>query len=433
MQLENINLNPDKSTDVIIIGGGPAGAALGAYLSLAGIDNIIFEKAMHPRPHVGESLVPSTTRIFKDIGFLETMEREGFVKKYGAAWHPPARKNEFDIEFREFPQEGVDQDYTYHVDRSKFDLFLLQHAQKLGSKVYQGIYVKEVLFENDHASGVLFKIGSQEFRLSAKMVIDATGRDTLLGRQLKIKKKDPIFNQYAVHAWFENVNKGAGISQEFIHIYFLPVERGWVWQIPITETVTSIGVVVDKAVFKQSKLDIEQYFDHHINSNPDLANAMKKARRVNAFKTEGDYSYSMKKFVGNGFMLVGDAARFVDPIFSSGVSVALYSAKFASEQIRESLESGDLSEKALLPYEEKLRSGVEIWYEFIRLYYKLLHLFTYFIQKEEHRLEVLQLLQGDVYNRKEAPVLQAMRDFIEKIEKTENHMFKKHLTDISID
>ncbi len=433
METSDINPKPHNPTDVIIIGGGPAGAALGAYLSLAGIDNIIFEKAMHPRPHVGESLVPSTTRIFKDIGFLETMEREGFVKKYGAAWHPPARQNEFDIEFREFPQEGVDQDYTYHVDRSKFDLLLLQHAQKTGSKVYQGIHVKEVLFENDHACGVLFKIGSQEFRLPAKMVIDATGRDTLLGRQLKIKKKDPIFNQYAVHAWFENVNKGAGASQEFIHIYFLPVERGWVWQIPITETITSIGVVVDKAVFKQSKLDIEAYFNKHINSNVDLANAMKDARRVNAFKTEGDYSYSMESFVGNGFLLVGDAARFVDPIFSSGISVALYSAKFASEQIRESLKSGDFSKKALLPYEKKLRSGVEIWYEFIRLYYKLLHLFTYFIQKEEHRLEVLQLLQGDVYNRKEAPVLQAMRDFIEKIEKTDNHMFKKHLTDISID
>jgi len=429
----DIPTDKNYSTDVIIIGGGPAGSALGAYLSLAGIDNIIFEKAMHPRPHVGESLVPSTTRIFKDIGFLETMEREGFVKKYGASWHPPSRQNQFDIEFREFPQEGVDQDYTYHVNRGKFDMLLLHHARSLGSKVYQGIHVKEVLFKNDYACGVMFKIGNQAFRISAKMVVDATGRDTIIGRQLKIKKKDPIFNQYAVHAWFENVGKGIGASQEYIHIYFLPVERGWVWQIPITDKITSIGVVVEKDVFKQSKLGIEQYFDKHINSNADLAIAMQNARRVNEFKTEGDYSYSMKKFVGNGFLLVGDAARFVDPIFSSGISVALYSAKFASEQIRESLKSGDLSEKALLPYEEKLRSGVEIWYEFIRLYYKLLHLFTYFIQKEEHRLEVLQLLQGDVYNRKEAPVLQAMRDFIEKIESSDNHLFKQHLTNISLD
>ncbi len=420
-------------TDVIIIGGGPSGSILGSYLSKAGISNIIFEKAHHPRPHVGESLVPSTTRIFKEIGFLETMEKEGFVRKYGAAWHPYNRRGEFDIEFREFPQKGVDQDYTYHVDRAKFDLLLLKHAQGLGSKVYQGVHVQEVLFENGYAKGVSFKIGEQNVTMPCKIVVDASGRDTLLGRQLKIKMKDPIFNQYAVHAWYENLDRGKGRTADYIHIYFLPVERGWVWQIPINNEITSVGVVVERDVFKQSKMDIESYFNFHVDSNEDIKTAMQSAKRINDFKTEGDYSYKMDKFCGNGFMLIGDSARFVDPIFSSGISVASYSAKFASEKIVEVLKTGDFSEAALKPYETKLRAGVEIWYEFIRLYYKLLHLFTFFIMSKDHRLAVLQLLQGEVYDRTDAPVLKEMRKFIEKVEKSENHLLKGHLTEMPID
>lgn len=420
-------------TDVIIIGGGPAGSVMGSYLSKAGISNVILEKAIHPREHVGESMVTATTRVFQDIGFLETMEKEGFVRKYGAAWHPHNRRGEFDIEFREFPQEGIYQDYTYHVDRAKFDLYLLKHAEKLGSKIYQGVHVQEVIFEEGWAKGVRVKIGDASVVMPAKIVVDATGRDTLLGRQLNLKNNDPIFNQYAVHAWFENLNRGKGPSADYIHIYFLPVERGWVWQIPITDEITSVGVVAEKDVFKQSKLDVEGYFYKYVNSNEDLKEAMHNVRRVNEFKTEGDYSYKMGKFCGNGFVLIGDAARFVDPIFSSGVSVACYSAKYASERIAIALESGDFSEEMLKPYENRLRGGTEIWYEFIRLYYKLLHLFTYFINSKKHRLEVLQLLQGEVYDRKDAPVLDAMRNFIANVENSDDHLLKKHLTDIPID
>jgi len=419
--------------DVMIIGGGPAGSMLGCYLSMAGISNTIFESAIHPRPHVGESMVTATTRVFQEIGFLETMAREGFIRKYGASWHPPTRTGEFAIEFGEFPQEGIDQDYTYHVDRSKFDLLLLKHAESLGSKIYQGVHVRKVLFEDGRATGLRIKISDKEIDLSCKIVVDASGRHTLLGRQLGLKKNDPIFNQYAVHAWFKDVDKGTGPTADFIHVYFLPVERGWVWQIPITEEITSVGVVAEKEVFKQSKMDTEGYFQTHVQFSPDLAHAMRNARRINDFKTEGDYSYSMAKLVGDGFLLIGDAARFVDPIFSSGVSVAAHSAKFAAERIQYALKINDFGEATFKPYEDKLRRGVDIWYEFIRLYYKLLPLFTYFIQSRQHRLAVLRLLQGEVYDRQEVPVLAAMRKFIEVVEKSEDHVFRKQLTDIPID
>ncbi len=419
--------------DVIIIGGGPAGAALGSYLSLAGIDNIIIEKANHPRPHVGESMVPASTRIFKEIGVLDKVDQAGFVKKYGAAWHPPSGSGVLDIQLGEFAEKEVEQAYTYHVERSKFDLLLLKHAESLGSKLYQGVRVNQVLFEDGYACGVECQIAGQKVKLPARMVIDASGRNTLLGRQLKLIKKDPIFNQFAMYSWFENVDRGDERRADYVHIYFLPSERAWAWQIPISDTITSIGVVTEKTQFKEAKTGVEEFFHRYANSSPDLAHAMRNAKRVDEFKSEGDYSYSMEKFIGNGFMLVGDAARFVDPIFSSGISVALYSAKFAAEHIKEAFESGDFSAAAFQPYEEKLRSAVEIWYEFIRLYYKLQHIFTYFIQNEEHRQGVHRLLQGHVYDRDEVPVLNEMRKLVKAVEASETHVLKKHLTSIPIE
>jgi FADH2 O2-dependent halogenase len=140
----------------------------------------------------------------------------------------------------------------------------------------------------------------------------------------------------------------------------------------------------------------------------------------------------MDTFAGNGFVLIGDAARFVDPIFSSGVSVALYSAKYSAERIKYAFEHNDFSEAALKPYEKKLRAGTEIWYEFITLYYKLLPLFTKFIESKKHRIEVLRLLQGEVFERSEVPVLDAMRKYIQMVEETPGHALAPMLSDIPI-
>jgi FADH2 O2-dependent halogenase len=421
-------------TDVIIIGGGPAGSAMGCYLSKMGIKNLILEKEMHPRAHVGESMVTSTTRIFDEIGFLPFMEKAGFPKKYGASWHEPGGK-EFFINFDEFQQPGINQPYTYHVDRSKLDLHLLKHAQELGSEVIQGVSVQKVLLnESQQAVGVQVKFAGQLIDIPAKMVVDASGRGTVLGRQLNTKQSDPIFNQYAVHAWFKNVHRSQNDhTKDFIHIYFLPVERGWAWQIPITDEITSVGIVVEREVFRTFKGNFEEYFNHYVKSNLGLSEALKNAVRVNEFKTEGDYSYSQKSFVGDGYLMIGDAARFVDPIFSSGVSIALYSAKYASEVIKTAFEKNDFSKEILMPYQETLKSGADIWYEFIRLYYKLLPLFTHFIQSKKYRVQILRLLQGEVFNRGEVEVLEAMRNYILKVEKMENHIFHNQLSNIPID
>lgn len=420
-------------SDVIIIGGGPAGSALGCYLSKAGISNMIVERAIHPRDHVGESLVTNTTRIFHELGFLEKMESEGFIRKYGAVWHAPLNQGKLGIVFSEFPLEGVDQPYSYHVDRKRFDLQLLKHADELGSDVVQGVTATRVLFDDARqVRGVRVRIGKQEVDLPCKIVVDASGRDTFLGRNLKLKVKDPIFNQYAIHAWYEDVDRGDKETADDIHIYFLPIKRGWVWQIPISDELTSIGVVVEAESVREAKGDLEEFFNAQLQTNHNLAQAMRDAQRVTEFKTEGDYSYSMDRFVGDGFLLIGDAARFVDPIFSSGISVALHSAKFASARIVRAIETNNFSEEVFKPYEEKLREGVEIWYEFIRLYYKLLPLFTYFIQVPQYRLQIFRLLQGEVFERTEVPVLEAMRQYIQAVEATDGHILKDKLTDVPI-
>lgn len=419
--------------DVIIIGGGPAGSSIGAYLSNAGVSNMILESAVHPRAHVGESLVASTTRVMKELGFLETVEREAFIHKFGATWHAPRSEGTFSIRFGEFPIEDIDQDYSYHVDRSRFDMLLLRHAETLGSDVHEATPVKHVIMDGDRAVGVRATIDGVEQDLRCKFVVDASGRASLLGNQLKLKEKDPLFDQYAVHAWFEGVDRGPEETADDIHIYFLEVERGWAWQIPITEEVTSMGVVADRKVFKAGKSDYGAYFDSLLAGNSNFARSMKGARRINDFKADGDYSYTMKRFAGPGYVLVGDAARFVDPIFSSGVSVALECGRSASKAIVKSLADGNGGEAAALAeYEQRLKKGVTIWYEFITLYYKLLPLFTYFIQNKKYRFQVMRLLQGEVFDRDEVPVLDAMRKFIESVEKSPNHAFREQLTDLPI-
>lgn len=420
---------------VIIIGGGPAGSVAGCYLSRAGVRNIILEKVMHPRPHVGESLVPSTLRIFDELGFLPVMEDQGFSRKHGAVWHPPKRNGQFVVEFAEFPQDGINQDYTYHVDRATFDHLLLQHARDLGSKVIQGVGVKQVVFdENDFAKGVVVDVEGATTELFADMVLDCSGRSGVLGNQRGLRQRDALFNQFAVTAHFENVVRSQDPKTvDYIHIYTLRVGRGWAWQIPIGDDITSIGVVTEKSVFQQSRRRKEEWFHELVASVPDLARAMENAKRVDDFTTETDYSYAMKRFVGNGWMLVGDAARFVDPIFSSGISIAAESAKCAAQTVARAINSGDLSERVLQSYEDRVKAAVSIWYEFIRLYYKLMPVLAYFIQSKEYRFQIHRLLQGEVYDREQAPVLDAMRDVIRTVEATPGHLWAPHLADVPLD
>jgi ABC-type nitrate/sulfonate/bicarbonate transport system ATPase subunit/flavin-dependent dehydrogenase len=416
-------------TQVIIIGGGPAGSTLGAYLARAKIDHIILDQAVHPRRHVGESLVCSTTRIFQEIDFLSAMEQEKFVHKHGAVWTHWTNPTEHVIRFREIPELGLTQDYTYHVDRSRFDELLLKHAARQGSRVIEGARVDKIEFDGDTATGVRVTIKDSTNLLRCKLVVDASGRSTGLGSQLRLKRHDALFDQFAVHNWFEGVDRGTAETADYIHIHVLNLPRAWVWFIPINQTVTSVGIVTKGADFPKGSETVKEFFDRHIASHPVLARRMANARPLHEFTREGNYSYVMDHFVSDRWLLVGDAARFVDPVFSSGVSVAMESAKRAADAIIAALNRNDVRASAFADYERAMRAGVDIWREFILLYYQLPPLFFDLISHPDSRSQLTRLLQGDVYDRATVPILGKMREVIKNVAADSAHPWRSQLAE----
>lgn len=434
--------------DIGIIGGGPAGAATAAYMARAGLSCVVFERELFPRPHVGKSFVPSSTRVFKDIGFLEKMDQAGFPRKYGAAWTTsgkgPVYTDSFEgleadchvgIRFEEREQPGVDRNYTFHVDRGTFDLMLLQHAHELGATVYEGVRVQSVDFSQPGQPHIRFAIGNKHISTSVRLVVDASGRRTLLGNQLKLRIQDPVFDQYAIHTWFKGYNRNTLATdqsqQDFIFIHFLPLTSTWAWQIPITETITSIGVVTQKKYFAKSKQEREEFFWSCVESRPELAAGLRCSKQLRPLTDEGDYSYAMKQICGDDFVLVGDAGRFVDPIFSTGVSIALNSARFASRDIIQAAAAGNFRKEKFRTFETTLRRGTKNWYEFISVYYRLNALFTTFVQDERYRLDIIKLLQGDVYDEDEPKVLKMMKDIVTQVEQNENHIWHRYLGELT--
>jgi FADH2 O2-dependent halogenase len=430
--------------DVAIVGGGPAGSSMGAYLARAGINCVIIEKALFPRPHVGESLVPASTRVLKDIGFLPQMEEHRFPRKYGAAWTSAMSKihrtdfhglepdTKVDVRFDERDQPGVNQNYTYHVDRGKFDLLLLQHAHTQGAQVCEGVTMHSVNFDDPAAVRLQCSLGRKKyFEISARMVVDASGRQTMLGNQLRLKENDPVFNQYALHTWFEGYDRGTGPLADFIFIHFLPIVNTWIWQIPITETITSIGVVTQRKNFVKASASREEFFWQCLESRPELHERLQHAQRLRGFTAEGDYSYTLKHIIGDRFVLIGDAARFVDPIFSTGVSLALNAARLASRDIIHAMETGDCRRASFENYNGLMRRGIQNWYEFIKVYYRLNILFTVFIKSPRHRLDVLKLLQGDVYDDDRPAVLEEMRAIVSQVEQNPKHVWHHSLGDLT--
>jgi 1H-pyrrole-2-carbonyl-[peptidyl-carrier protein] chlorinase len=389
----------EYDADVIIIGGGPAGTTLGTFLARDGISTMILEKDIHPRDHVGESLTPSTNLVFKELGVLDKLNDAGFVHKPGTGWNAPRSPlwKFIEIWLFEYPIPGGPQPFTYNLERDALDTMLIRHSHENGVKVLQGVKVQHVIFEDDRAVGVRAQVADGwERDLYAKVVVDASGRRCMMANQLKMKKKDPRFNQFCIYSWFEGVTEPPERYKGFTLFYFLGMNQGWTWHIPLRDGKTSMGIVLDKEDFQRSGQDHEEFFYGLVERNRTFKDAMKDAVRVRPWWIEGDYSYKIDHFAGPGWLLIGDALRFVDPIFSSGVDVAMFSAKYAYETIVQALKTGNEA-KPFEEYAKRVETGVDTWYDLISMFYKLQNLLTRFATSPHRREAIIRTLQGNPY------------------------------------
>lgn len=351
--------------DVLVIGCGPGGSSAATFLSRAGRRVLVLEKEVFPRFHIGESLLPCNMTIFREMGVLPALQAAGFPRKCGARFELNNESVATRFVFREgrFNREPE----AIQVERSTFDHLLLKHARASGADVREGWSV--VKFESD-ADGVKVEArdpegNTQQFR--AGYLIDASGRGNLTGNQENLRVIHPKWKKLAVFGHFEDVRRDLGEADGDTVIVRL--ENKWFWVIPISATKTSVGLVIDKDEFHQSGGSPEEIFNHWVESSSAVKERMQKARRVNSLQTTADFSYYNRSFVGQRLLRVGDAAGFMDPIFSAGVYLAMWSGKIAAEVTLECLAQGKPSHRLFAGYEKRVRKGLMFYWHVVENYY----------------------------------------------------------------
>ena len=322
--------------DAIIIGGGPAGSTAGCYLAQAGLRVLIVEKEKFPRFHIGESVMPVSNAILREIGVWEKVESAGFVRKHGAEFHV-ANKSALPkhVEFAKGLVPGLD--YTFQVERSRFDQLLLGHAAEQGCEVREETVATAVQPLGRDGYEVTLapsadRDGASTSTLKCRWIIDASGRDTVFAKPIPNAPVNPaLAKRVAIYAHFENVEHSAGKAGG--NIVIVRNADGWAWFIPLDGDRASVGVVLTTEAMRASRLRPEALFRRIVSESPKLTAALANARWGTKFHVTADYNYRARAFCGSRLLLVGDAACFLDPMFSTGVFIALLSAKFAAEEV----------------------------------------------------------------------------------------------------
>jgi FAD-dependent halogenase len=369
-----------EQIDVIVIGGGPAGSSAAAVLAEEGLRTLVLEREHFPRYHVGESLLPATWDLFDRLGVTADMEAEGFAVKRGVRFMFPGWDDDLTLETSEYP-EYFSRSYCYHVERARFDEILLHNARDKGAEVREGWAVRDVLFQGDRAVGVLAGPNDEEPRtILAPMVVDATGQKSLLARKLGWRRPDPALNKLSHYTLFENVRHpksdellppGASFADANVTTVE-SVEGGWAWYIPLRDNKASVGVVLDAQQESRHKSNPQARFDRAIASSARLRTTLAGARQSMEMHTISNISYLNDRFVGNGFVLVGDASMFIDPIFAAGVTLAMRSGVYAAEAIIDCFAHGDFSVERLETYETRIRLPMSRVFKLIYNWYAML-------------------------------------------------------------
>jgi geranylgeranyl reductase family protein len=356
---------PSSEYDVIVIGGGPAGAATATRLAQRGRRVLLLEKEHFPRFHIGESMLPCSMPLLEQLGAMPRVTAAQFLPKYAAEFVTADGALKRRYAFADGLIDGPGS--AYEVDRSEFDKLLLDNAAEQGVEVRQGVQV--VRFELDGPRGVSV-VGraedGSESTFEAQLLIDATGQSSLLAGRLGLREMDAELKNFAVFSHFEGASRYSGKEEGDISVVLIP--EGWWWVIPLKDDRTSVGLVMPSRTLRGQKPD-EAFFQKQIEQTPFLRERLAAARRVAPVRSVSDYSYASRKVVGDRFLLVGDAAAFIDPVFSTGVYLGLVGAFRAAEAADAALGARKYDRSQFLAYEREVLKNVATYRRFVRGFY----------------------------------------------------------------
>ena len=363
----NSDSNLDLNADVIVVGGGPAGSAAATMLARKGWQVTVLEREQFPRDHVGESLLPASIPVLEELGALPAVESAGFLPKYGATMVWGSGDAPWSWYFKETSQRYA---HSYQVWRPQFDQILLDNAKAQGVSVLEGHHVTEVIFDGGEAVGVEFtNTDGDTGEGQARFIVDASGQSTLLARHLESKEWDPFFQNLAVYAYFTGAKPLPEPDQN--NIFIESYRYGWLWTIPLHTGRSSVGVVVDS---KTGQEGIQQngakaFLQAQLAQSSHTRAMLENAKMDSDPAVVMDWSYTAGKMYGPGYILAGDAACFVDPLFSSGVHLALMSGVLAAAYVTTALNNPSMAEEAGEVYQELYLKEYNQFREMARLFY----------------------------------------------------------------
>lgn len=382
--------------DVAVLGGGPAGATAAALVAEAGRRVKLFERESFPRFHIGESLMPETYWTFQRLGLLDRLKASAFQKKISVQFVNDAGKQSQPFFFDHHNPHESSQ--TWQVVRGEFDQMLLDRAVECGAAVEQGAHVVDVLFDGDRACGVRYRDAAGATReTTAEVVVDATGLRSLLAEKLNLRVADDRLRKGAVWTYYRGARRDVGRNEGATLVLSTAGKRGWFWYIPLHDDVVSIGVVSDFERLFDGR-DHEQIFADELAACPAAAERLEGAERIDRFRATKEFSYHTKQLAGDGWVLVGDALGFLDPIYSSGVFLALKSGQLAADAIVAGLADGDVRGERLGDWAPEFLQGVARMKQLVYAFYDGFSFGAFIRRHPEFQGRLVDMLVGKLFS-----------------------------------